>query len=285
MLSQSTTVHVMLLMAEGHQYELSLASDAPLLQELFDALRDPSSGNGMLMIPNDEEGSVLYIPRESIVAIATDPPVAVETMRSPAKSTPQTQNPPEIPVQIIESVCVQLDNFLPPDTYRGLIANVFPSESSVESNSIRLPTPQSFAPWRESILNQVGVVLPEVLNQLGIPGFALPQIEAVGIPDRGPDSRRSPNDNGTPETAVRVLSFVYYFYQEPKPFTGGELLIYDSKVVQGVLSAAESFKTVEPRNNSIVFFLSSCAYETLSVNSKTPAFSDRCFRVRGWLRR
>ncbi|WP_246843999.1 2OG-Fe(II) oxygenase, partial [Hydrocoleum sp. CS-953] len=38
------------------------------------------------------------------------------------------------------------------------------------------------------------------------------------------------NDNGIPEVAKREITYVYYFYQQPQQFSGGELVLYDEKI-------------------------------------------------------
>ncbi len=73
--------------------------------------------------------------------------------------------------------------------------------------------------------------------------------------------------------------------QEPKAFSGGELLLYNSKIENNLYVNAESFTKIEPRNNSIVFFLSRCMHEVLPVNCKSKAFADSRFTINGWVRR
>lgn len=93
------------------------------------------------------------------------------------------------------------------------------------------------------------------------------------------------NDNGSSETQNRELTYVYYFYREPKPFSGGELLLYDSKIENNYYVQADSFKTVEPRNNSIVFFPSRYLHEVKLVSCPSKAFADSRFTINGWIRR
>jgi hypothetical protein len=44
------------------------------------------------------------------------------------------------------------------------------------------------------------------------------------------------NDNGSPSTATRVLTYVYYFHRQPVAFKGGQLRLYDSRIQFGRLS-------------------------------------------------
>ncbi len=285
---ESNLVQVIVMMTGGHQYELSLSADAPLLQELFQALsnRGKNAGKDMFKIPNEEDGSCLYIPRDAIAAIATVPPIAIQTLNlEPQSPQVELSPPPPKPPEIIESSFVQLDNFLNSPEYQQLIETIFPQELAIASSGIQLPTPQSFAPLREVLLHRVQRMFPDVLIQLGMQGFPLREMEAQDIPIHAIEGQPISTDANSSETALRVLSFMYFFYQEPRPFTGGELRIYDSQIQNKYLSAAQSYKTIEPRNNSIVFFLASNAYEVLPVHPNSPAFRDRCFRVQGWMRR
>ncbi|HEY9301476.1 MAG TPA: 2OG-Fe(II) oxygenase, partial [Phormidium sp.] len=76
-----------------------------------------------------------------------------------------------------------------------------------------------------------------------------------------------------------------YFYREPKPFSGGELLIYDTQIFNSSYYKADSFQAIEPRNNSIVFFPSQCYHEVLPVTCVSQAFADSRFTINGWVRR
>lgn len=86
-------------------------------------------------------------------------------------------------------------------------------------------------------------------------------------------------------SATRVLTYVYYFHREPKSFTGGELVIYDSKSENGYLVAAKSHKVIQPTNNTIIFFPSQCMHEVLPVSCPSEYFADSRFTINGWLRR
>lgn len=78
----SKLLQVMLLLEGGQQCEIALMPDAPLLRELFQALTTaPESAESKLFqIPIEEGNAALYFPGESLVAIATDPPIAIESL-------------------------------------------------------------------------------------------------------------------------------------------------------------------------------------------------------------
>ena len=135
------------------------------------------------------------------------------------------------------------------------------------------------------ILKRIQAIIPDILSKLNLSPFSVSQIESQLTAHNDGNYYKLHNDNGSPDTATRELTYVYYFYQEPKPFSGGELLVYDSKIENNVYVNAETFKTVEPRNNSIIFFLSRYMHEVLPVNCPSQAFGDSRFTINGWVRR
>jgi SM-20-related protein len=78
------------------------------------------------------------------------------------------------------------------------------------------------------------------------------------------------------------VSMVYYFHREPKPFNGGELFIWDQlKNEDGTLSDEfpnEGIK-IEPINNRIIFFDSTCLHEVLPISCPSKDFMDSRFVI------
>ena len=143
----------------------------------------------------------------------------------------------------------------------------------------------SFPEFHNLIADKITDILPEVLAKLAIPNFESTQIEAQITAHNNGHFYKIHNDNGSPDTATRILTYVYYFYQEPKAFSGGELKIYDSKVENNHYVAAESFHSIEPINNSIIFFLSHYMHEVLPIKCPTGNFADSRFTINGWIRK
>ena len=83
----------------------------------------------------------------------------------------------------------------------------------------------------------------------------------------------------------RELTFVYYFYQDPKPFSGGELRFYDHKIENDVEVRADSFRIIEPHHNSLVVFRSCYHHEVLPIQCASQAFVHSRFTINGWIRR
>ena len=204
---------------------------------------------------------------------------------------PQTIKP-QFP-DVLPSNYVQIDSLLTVEERKQLLDYVLkrepefiPTSTSTNDRDYRKSLVLHFFPEvSELIINRIQAIMPDVFRKLNIPLFSISQIETQLTAHNDGNYYHVHNDNGSPDTANRELTYVYYFYREPKPFSGGELRIYDSKIENNFYVKAESFKTVEPHNNSIVFFLSRYLHEVLPVSCPSKAFADSRFTINGWVRR
>jgi Rps23 Pro-64 3,4-dihydroxylase Tpa1-like proline 4-hydroxylase len=73
-------------------------------------------------------------------------------------------------------------------------------------------------------------------------------------------------------TKNRVLTFVYYFHSPVKKFTGGNLVFPSNGGI-----------TIEPVNNSIVFFSPILWHEVLPVTCPSKEFINGRFTINGWI--
>jgi len=191
------------------------------------------------------------------------------------------------------SQVLQVDNFLTAEENNQLLHYALEREAafvptSTASNAIayrRSSVLHDFPEFAQLITERIHTVLPRVLKELSLPAFLITQIEAQLTAHGDGNYYKIHNDNGSPDAATRELTYVYYFCRQPQPFSGGELRIYDSRIEQGRYTQAASFQTVEPRNNSIVFFLSRYMHEVLPTHCPSKAFGDSRFTINGWLRR
>ncbi|HEY9805253.1 MAG TPA: 2OG-Fe(II) oxygenase [Candidatus Obscuribacterales bacterium] len=142
----------------------------------------------------------------------------------------------------------------------------------------------SFPQFSEAMTSLVELLLPDVLSQLGLPLFPISKIEAQLTAYNDGNYYITHNDRDSPESASRQISYIYYFHRQPKPFSGGELRIYDCKYEEKKYVVADSFQTIEPIDNSIVFFQSGYAHEILPVRCPSQAFADSRFTLNGWVR-
>ncbi|MET9599436.1 2OG-Fe(II) oxygenase [Streptomyces sp. NPDC006459] len=94
---------------------------------------------------------------------------------------------------------------------------------------------------------------------------------------------------GTHTDASRVrdvstaLSAVYYLHRRPRGFGGGQLRLYDTVVNDGRARPAESYRTVEPEHDTIVFFPSSAFHEVVPSTCPSGRFSDHRFTLTTWI--
>jgi Rps23 Pro-64 3,4-dihydroxylase Tpa1-like proline 4-hydroxylase len=299
-------VDVTVLLTGGHEYTVALSPKEPLLRQLLEAaIGDaPEQRQKVFQLPLHRGRSGLVFRGDRLVGLITDPPITLQPRPSsphPAPlSTSSTQSspvptftsPPAKP-EVLPSQYVQLDNFLSQADHKRLLkyvnrqrANFVPTTTSTGAENYRQSVVlHSFPEFVELITQKIHGVLPEVLDQLKLPRFSITQVEAQLTAHNHGNFYKVHNDNGSPETATRELTYVYYFYKEPKPFTGGELLLYDSRIENNFYVQAESWQAVEPRNNSIVFFLSRYMHEVLPVQCPSQNFSDSRFTINGWIRR
>lgn len=141
-----------------------------------------------------------------------------------------------------------------------------------------------FPEFSELMINLVRKITPQIITHLGIPNFAIGNIESQLTAHNHGNYYKIHNDSGSPEAKTRVLTYVFYYHREPKSFTGGELVLYDSKIENGFYVAAKSHQIIPPTNNTIIFFPSHCLHEVLPVNCPSEYFADSRFTINGWVR-
>lgn len=284
-------VKVNLLLNGGHNYTIWLNTNSPLLHSLLAVVRGESHQETDLSpkwfhIPLENGQAALSFPQSSLVGIVTEPSLLLQ---NPASNEVQGTN-------ILTSPYIQIDNFLSEEEKTQLINYSLEKESAFVDTGPLYNTsyhPEHRKSWvlyefpgvSEFFLRRLRKALPFVLSKLGMGLFPISRIEVQLTAHNDNNYFRVHKDNGTPETATRELTYCYYFYREPKPFSGGELLIYDREIFNSSEYASNSFQTIEPRNNSIVFFPSNCHHEVLPVTCVSKAFVDSRFTINGWVRR
>ena len=75
----------------------------------------------------------------------------------------------------------------------------------------------SYSSFQSKILE----TLPEVLTKLKFRPFEISEIEVQLTAHNDGCYYKIHNDAGSEKTASREITYVYYFYQEPKAFSGG----------------------------------------------------------------
>lgn len=194
--------------------------------------------------------------------------------------------------EIIPSPYALIDDFLSPTQLSELLRysinkqpEFVPTTNSANDPNYRRSFYLPYFPeFSELMINLVWKITPQILTHLGMSNFAIGQIESQMTAHNHGNYYKIHNDSGSPDTATRTLTYVYYYYREPKAFTGGELVIYDGKIENGFSVAAKSHKVIQPQNNTIVFFPSHCMHEVLPVSCPSEYFADSRFTINGWVR-
>jgi len=287
---ESQEIKVKILLSGGQEYTLWLNSHAPLLHHLLAAVmgNSPPSINHnqkWFNIPLEDGRAALSFPETSLVGVVTEPPLLLQSISSNWQTT-----------NILVSPYLQIDNFLQGEEKEKLITYSLAKQSNfvatgpLTNTSYHPDHRQSwvlhhFPEFSEFFLHRLRKAIPYVLSKLGMQLFPIAGIEVQLTAHNDNNYFRLHNDNGTPETATRELTYSYYFYRDPKPFSGGDLLIYDTKIENSTYYKGDPYKIIEPRNNSIVFFPSHCYHEVMPVTCASKAFSDSRFTINGWIRR
>lgn len=84
----------------------------------------------------------------------------------------------------------------------------------------------------------------------------------------------------------RILSMVYYFWKEPKKWTGGDIQftdspIYDGKAIESLIEG-KNLATIKPENNMAIVFGGQTAHRVLPTTSPKK-FEDGRFSSNIWI--
>jgi Rps23 Pro-64 3,4-dihydroxylase Tpa1-like proline 4-hydroxylase len=137
--------------------------------------------------------------------------------------------------------------------------------------------------YRDVFVNRISTFLPVVFQRLGYEWFPVRNIEVQLTATSNGEFFRRHNDNGTDAVRSRSITFVYFFYREPRPFSGGELRVYNT--CEDREAAESGFNMIVPEQNQIIFFVSEYIHEILPVQCPAGDFSESRFTVNGWLHR
>jgi SM-20-related protein len=192
---------------------------------------------------------------------------------------------------------VVLDEFLVSEELTGLLdytlthSNYFAStrvisrdgEGVIDRANRRSRVLMAWSPFHELLANRIGAFFPVVLEKLGWPSFQVGHIETQLTASNHEEFFKTHSDNANVAVQTRQLTFVYFFYREPKAFSGGELRVYDTVLKDGCHTPVGPFQVIHPRQNQIVFFPSYCLHEVTPIDCPSRAFADSRFTLNGWL--
>jgi SM-20-related protein len=140
--------------------------------------------------------------------------------------------------------------------------------------------------WKEPLREHLAQAFPSACAGVGVREipYSWIELELVAHNDgdrfgRHIDTLR--HDGAGTEKSARFLSGVYYFFKEPRAFSGGELRIHPF----GTAGRSGSCHDIIPEHNSVVFFPAIASHEVLPVHCPTRAFADSRFSINCWFHR
>lgn len=137
--------------------------------------------------------------------------------------------------------------------------------------------------FEATFVERLKAQLQPVLSRLEHKAFPLSRIELQVTASNDGDYFRLHQDSDGKDT--RELSFVYFLHSEPRRFSGGELRLYETRVIDGQLLPADRSRTLSPRQDTITFFPSMNEHELLPVRVPSQKFADSRFTINGWIHR
>ncbi|NIA71363.1 hypothetical protein HBA54_22460 [Pelagibius litoralis] len=118
---------------------------------------------------------------------------------------------------------------------------------------------------------------------LDVAQFEISKIECQMTFHRDGEYFKIHKDNRGLVTRSRCLSYVYYFHDEPKRYSGGELYLYRDDPESNKLDKTSRLEMI-PKRNRIVFFRSNVYHEVAKVECPTTGLSGARGTIAGWIR-
>lgn len=281
----------------GSTYSSTLPSNSPLLHDLFVSLAsgrqaDPQHPGLLMQLPLEGGEAACSFMSTSVVSIVTRPAVLVQQQQVQGIELERTAAP-----AAASHVCIE--DFLTPEENRQLLDYAMANEPHFEGSSVVVDTGREqvtkyrksrvfFAikdsSWPAVFINRLKLHLPHILATLGRNGFRFDstEIQLTASNDGDYFKRHADADKNHKEVASRVITFVYYLSKIPRPYSGGNLLIYGD-AGPSAHPGGSDVTSIAPDNNMLVVFPSDRLHEVDIVRCPSRAFSDSRFTVNGWL--
>lgn len=185
-------------------------------------------------------------------------------------------------------------DFLDADTHADLVAWTMENEAEFEPTrvadgkydpSVRSSLGVSdFGPTVALLRQRVLDLVPTLIKDLRVSSFEPSDVEVQLVSSNDGSFFRPHIDTFIADrrkATDRLVSAVYYFYTEPKAFTGGALRLYPFGAKEG----EGNFVDIEPEQNMLIAFPSWAMHEVLPVICPSRRFADSRFNVNCWVLR
>lgn len=155
--------------------------------------------------------------------------------------------------------------------------------ATVDEQLRKARTLDNLGPFETMFAEAIKERLAPALDRLGHPAFPVGQIELQATASNDGDYFHLHADSEPHDT--REISFVYFLHRLPRRFSGGELRIFRTKVVDEEIARADRSRTLSARPGVLVFFPSQNQHQVLPVRVPSKQFSDSRFTINGWIHR
>ncbi len=164
------------------------------------------------------------------------------------------------------------------------------SASTLNDKARRSKVLDDFGDLQDLFDQQVISHVPSLIRELGLTAFEPSGIESEIIAHNDGDFFRRHIDtfsgkNRSPEGHNRLITLVYYFYREPRAFSGGELCIYPLSLMNAAAASDESITSFAIEQDTAIAFSSILPHEVLKVACPSNAFADSRFSINTWVLR
>ena len=140
---------------------------------------------------------------------------------------------------------------------------------------------KSISPW---FLNKVGQLLNNSWKSLSLEVEKIKHQEIqMTLHEQGAFFQMHQDASHCGTASNRYVTFVYYFYKEPKAFEGGDLILFDMD--EGSKIPGTMYTRYQPRHNSIILFPSKAYHLVTPVNLPQKNPLNGRFTLNGWLHR
>ena len=237
-------------------------------QNLIDCGQDPARVRGKTLRLSTPERGIFEIAADDITAIELPPPhVMIRDLLSP-------QDVDQAMAYVLARESALKD------------ATVYAFDSTGDNPDSRfrrsriLDDVSDVAPM---VGNRLQALMPEIWPQLRLPNVAINRMECQITAHGDGDFFETHTDNGMPDIAHRQVSYVFYFHQEPKRFSGGHLRFYNTVLQDGFNTCGPLVADIEPPRNSLMVFPSHVHHEVTPIRSASTALADQRLTINGWL--
>ncbi|MCC0014897.1 MAG: 2OG-Fe(II) oxygenase [Rhodobiaceae bacterium] len=297
-MSDAALVEVEITLTGGRSFQGALPCDSPILASLFTSLAashdpDPNAPVTLLQFPLEGGNAACSFMSTSLVSVVTRPPVLINPQQPATHALPV-----ETPASFASHVVIE--DFLTPDENRQVLEYALENEAHFEGSGVLTHEGQSkdetsrrsrvlFAihgsKWNDVFLQRLKLHLSHIAPALGLDAMRLVPKEIQLTASNDGDFFKAHVDSGNVNDDVvkRVLTFVYYLHKTPRPFSGGDLLVYTGYPNTDPSQQSMATIAVPPRNNTLVAFVSNTTHEVDVVRCPSGEFGDSRFTVNGWM--